>query len=341
MLTAAAALLCAAAASAAERDLAIATRGETSRAAWRDLMFAPLTAASDIGFKLENWEGGLDALRAQAKAPDAQWDLMLVDAAELAVGCAEGLFDKLDWAAIGGKDHYQPAGVAECGVGARIAATVLAWDKDKSANQPTWADFWDVAKMPGKRGLRADPRGTLEIALLADGVAAPDVYKTLATPEGADRAFRKLDQLKPYLSWWRTGADAAKLLESGDVAMTSAPSGRIAAAARETKRNFAVQWAGSLTELQFWAMVKGGSETRATAQVLYALGGTAAQARMLRLAGEAGLAKGVNEGQPPEVLAFSPSHAANAAGAMRVDAAFWAEHGAKLRARFEAWMAGR
>ena len=47
MLTAAAALLCAAAASAAERDLAIATRGETSRAAWRDLMFAPLTAASD------------------------------------------------------------------------------------------------------------------------------------------------------------------------------------------------------------------------------------------------------------------------------------------------------
>ena len=30
------------------------------------------------------------------------------------------------------------------------------------------------------------------MALLADGVAPGDVYKTLATPEGLDRAFAKL-----------------------------------------------------------------------------------------------------------------------------------------------------
>ena len=46
-------------------------------------------------------------------------------------------------------------------------------------------------------------RGNLEFALIADGVAPGDVYKVLATSEGVDRAFRKLDQLKPYIVWWQ------------------------------------------------------------------------------------------------------------------------------------------
>ena len=33
------------------------------------------------------------------------------------------------------------------------------------------ADFWDVTKFPGKRGLRKGVIGNLEIALMADGVA--------------------------------------------------------------------------------------------------------------------------------------------------------------------------
>ena len=100
---------------------------------------------------------------------------------------------------------------------------MLAWDRDKFLRTPTWADFWDVAKYPGKRGLRNGVRGNLEIALMADGVAPGDVYKVLATSDGVDRAFRKLDQLKPYIVWWQTDAEAARILGSGDVLMTSAP----------------------------------------------------------------------------------------------------------------------
>ena len=47
---------------------------------------------------------------------------------------------------------------------------------------------------------------------MADGVAVPDVYKTLASKEGQDRAFQKLDQLKPYIVWWQTGQEAAHIL---------------------------------------------------------------------------------------------------------------------------------
>ncbi len=160
--------------------------------------------------------------RTQAKAPDNTWDLVMVDSDELATGCSDGLFEKLDWSAIGGKDHYLPQAVSDCGVGAGVASLVLAWDRDKFPGTPGWADFWDVAKYPGKRGLFHGVRGNLEFALIADGVAPGDVYKVLATSDGVDRAFRKLDQLKPYIVWWQDGAEAAHILASGDVLMTSA-----------------------------------------------------------------------------------------------------------------------
>ena len=44
--------------------------------------------------------------------------------------------------------------------------------------------------------MKKEPRYNLEMALMADGVPAEDVYKVLATKEGVDRAFKKLDNIK-------------------------------------------------------------------------------------------------------------------------------------------------
>jgi len=322
---------------AAAQDLTVVTRSEGLRVPMREVFLHPFTLSTDIPVKHEIWDGGLETLRAQAKTPDATWDVVQVDAAELAVGCADGLLEKLDWPAIGGKEHTMPLGVSDCGVGALLTTTVLAWDKDKFVGTPSWADFWDVAKYPGKRGLRAGVRGTLEIALLADGVATGDVYKLLASNDGVDRAFRKLDQLKPYLVWWQTDSDAARILGSGDVLMTSAPSGRVATANRAERRNFGLQWTASLQEVQSWAVIKGSAQARQAQQLLWFIGTTAIQSRFLRLTGESGLARGVNEGLSPEFAALSPTVPANMNAGMRIDTGFWNDNLGKLRARFEAW----
>ena len=285
------------------------------------------------------WEGGIDALRTQAKTADDPWDLVLVDPDELTTGCAEGLFEKLDWAAIGGKDHYQPQAISDCGVGAVIATTVLAWDKDKLPVAPSWSDFWDVAKYPGKRGLHKGVRGNLEFALIADGVAPGDVYKTLSSADGLDRAFRKLDQLKPYVVWWSTETEAAHILASGDVLMTSAPSGQIATAAEQEHKNFGLQFTASLFELQSWVIMKGSPSARMAQQFLYFTGMPAVELRLLQRNGDGGLAKGLNDGLPPELAAVSPSNPANLAAGLRVDAGFWHDNLPKLRQRFDAWQA--
>lgn len=303
----------------------------------RDVFVRPFTAATEIAVHLESWEGGIDALHAQSKAPDNAWDLVMVDSDELAAACPDGLFEKLDWSTIGGKDHYLPQGVSDCGVGAAVASLVLAWDRDKFPGQPSWSDFWDVAKYPGKRGLHGGVRGNLEFALIADGVSPGDVYKVLATSEGLDRAFRRLDQLKPYIVWWNDDAEAARILASGDVLMTSASAPAITVAGRSAHRNFGIQWTASLYEVLSWAIMKGSPNLRAATQYLYFAGTAAIEARLVGLAGEGGLAKGANDGLPAELAQVSPTVTANLSSAVRVDAAFWRDNLPKLRQRFETW----
>jgi putative spermidine/putrescine transport system substrate-binding protein len=324
-------------AAASPNDLTIVTRDESLRHAIEAAYVQPFTGITGATVQQDVWEGGIEALRAQAKTPDNGWDLVLVDAEELSAGCSEGLFEKLDWSAIGGKEHYAQPAVTDCGLGAIIATTVLAWDKDKLPVAPSWSDFWDVAKYPGKRGLRKGVRGNLEFALMADGVAPADVYKTLASAEGVDRAFRKLDQLKPYIEWWSTSADAAHILASGDVLMTSAPSGQVAIKPDHAHKNFGLQFVGSLFELESWVLMKGSQSSRMAQQFLYFTGMPAIEVRLLRLSGVSGLAKGLNDGLPPELAAVSPGTPANLAAGVRIDAVFWHDNLAKLKQRFDAW----
>jgi putative spermidine/putrescine transport system substrate-binding protein len=324
--------------SAAARDLTIVERGATMAEATQRVFAAPFNAATGIAIAQPSWEGGENALTAALKAASTGWDLIQVDGDELLIGCAGGQFEKLDWSQIGGKEHYLPQAVSDCGVGFTVTNLTLAWDRDKFPGTPTWADFWDVAKFPAKRGLQRDVVGNLEIALMADGVAPTDVYKLLATNDGVDRAFRKLDQLKPYIVWWRTEAEAGKILGSGDVLMTSAPSDQIVRDMHATHRNFGIQWNDSLYDVLSLAVIKGSPNLRDATQFLYFAGTPAIEGRLVELFGLGGLAKGANDGLPPSLLAVSPTSPANLKSGLQIDAGFWHDNLAKLRPRFEAWL---
>jgi putative spermidine/putrescine transport system substrate-binding protein len=337
-LVAAAAILALSSGFAAARDLTVVARGSTAEAATREVFAKPFTMATDIAVRAQSWDGGIDVLRTQAKAPDNTWDVVMVDGDELAAGCSDGLFEKLDWSAIGGKDHYLPQAVSDCGVGADVESVVLAWDRDKFSGTPGWPDFWDVAKYPGKRGLFRGVRGNLEFALMADGVAPGDVYKVLATSDGVDRAFRKLDQLKPYIVWWKVGTEAAHILASGDVLMTSASAPQIAMVNRTAQHNFGVQWTASLYEVRSWAILRGSPNLRQATQFLYFCGMPAIEARLVGLFGEGGLAKGANDGLPAELAQIAPTAPANLAAAVRMDSSFWHDNLTKLRQRFDDWL---
>ena len=92
-----------------------------------------------------------------------------------------------------------------------------------------WAAFWDTKNFPGQRSMRRHPIYNLEAALIADGVPMDKLY-----PIDVDRAFKKLEELKPHvLVWWNSGAQSAQILQDGEVDMVGAWNGRIQAAMKE------------------------------------------------------------------------------------------------------------
>lgn len=321
---------------AAARDLSVVSRSPILGPSFAATVLTPFSASTGIPAVLLGWPGGLTVLRDKIASGANNWDLVMVDGQELLPGCDEGLFEKLNWAAVGGKDHYVPAAVSDCGVGAAFTSLVLAWDRDKFQATPGWADFWDVARYPGKRGLRRGPRGNLELALIADGVPPADIYRLLRTDDGLDRAFRKLDQIKPYVAWYDPGRQAAQLLGSGDVLMTSADSPSIMVANRADQHHFGVQWQGCLTSVLSWVVMKGSANAPEAVQVLAFAADPARQAALSAASAFGAVVKGANDLLAPDQQAASPS--ANLAGGLALDEAFWRDNGDKLTQRFEAWL---
>ncbi len=320
------------------RDFTLAAPPGTPIEALKKAYLDPFAAADGIGATGLSWDGDYADLVRNA-GMFTPWDVVLVTAPVLAEGCARGMLQKLDWNAIGGRERYPPFATSDCGVGAFMTSVVLSWDNDKLQGTPSWADFWDVAKYPGKRGLRRDARMTLEFALLADGVAAGDVYAMLRTEDGIKRAFRKLDQLRPYIVWWERPEEATRILGEGKVLMTMAPSAEVAAADREGAHHFGMQWSESLYRVKSFAIVTGSPNTALAQKFLTLAGDPAAEARLFTDTAYGPLAKGALEQIPPERRGQVPSNPGNLKTALAFDENFWEQNGNLLASRFEAWLA--
>ena len=335
---AAAALLLAA--SAAARDLTVVSWGGAYQDAQRDVYFKPFIAS---GTKMaeESWDGGVGTLRAKIQGGNNTWDVVQVESEELLLGCEEGLYEKLDWQKLGGKDKYLPDAVNDCGVGAIVYSFVLGYDGDKiKGDAPkNWADFWNTQKWPGKRALRKGPKTTLEIALMADGVAPQDVYKTLATPAGVDRAFKKLDELKPNLVWWEKGAQPPQLLASGEVVMVDAYNGRLAAANDKDKKNFKIVWANNLYTIDSWVIMKGTPNKADAEKYLVFVNDPQNQKNLPPKIPYGVTAKASTPLIDKSVLPNLATAPDNIKSALYINDKFWLENLDKLNQRFNAWVA--
>jgi putative spermidine/putrescine transport system substrate-binding protein len=167
-------------------------------------------------------------------------------------------------------------------------------------------------------------------------VKAEDVYKVLASKDGADRAFKKLTELKPSIQWWEAGAQPPQFLVAGDVVMSTAYNGRIDAAQREGK-NLKVTWTGQIYDLEYFGIVKG-SPNRDNAYKFLALA--------LAADGQAEYARNIAYGPTntkalakldAKVLGNLPTAPANTPGAVEFNIKFWADQGEALEKRFASW----
>lgn len=285
------------------------------------------------------YNGEQAKVKAMVEARRVTWDLVEVETGDLARGCDEGLYEKIDYARVGGKSGFIPEAVQECGVGIFVWSTVLAYDSQRLKTAPSgWKDFWDLKKFPGKRGMRKTALYNLEFALMADGVAAKDVYTVLSTKAGVDRAFKKLDEIKPHIQWWEAGAQPPQFLVAGDVVMSTVFNGRIDAAKREGK-SLDVVWEGGIYDLDYWAIPKGAANKDLALDYIAFASSPAQQAAYARQIAYGPVSLAAIKQLDAKTLGQLPNAPANSKNAVQMNGEFWTNHGEELQQRFTAWAA--
>ena len=325
---------------ASAEDLTVVSWGGNYQDAQREIYFQPFQQETGNNILEESWDGGIGVIAAKVQAGAPNWDVVQVESEELELGCMDGMYEEIDWERVGGKDKFLDAAVSDCGVGAIVWSTALSYDADKLENAPTsWADFWDVEKFPGKRGLRRGPKYALEFALMADGVPPQEVYDVLRTPEGVDRAFAKLDELKPHIVWWESGAQPLQLLASGEVAMTAAYNGRISGINRTEGRNFKVVWPGSIYAVDSWVILKGSPKVDLAMDFIAFASEPENQSKLPQYVAYGLANKEAAAAVSPELQEELPTTPENMENAIPLDAAFWTDNIEALTTRFDAWLA--
>jgi len=182
---------------AADATLTVTSWGGDYNKSVREVFADPFTAETGIPVTLVD-NGDMAKVKAQVESNNVQWDVIDAPAAFATSGARDHLWEMIDTSIVPARPlvstaapNYMPMYLYSGG---------LLWDTKRfpDGKHPVdFAGFYDVEKFPGRRVMRALASETLEVALVASGIAPADLY-----PLDVDRAFEQLDKIKPYVSRW-------------------------------------------------------------------------------------------------------------------------------------------
>lgn len=265
----------AAPAHAQKSEVVIATTGGTMERALTEHFYKPFEAATGTAVNKVTTELPAQWARVVAGGRAGRQPFDIVTATFPDLIQHKDLLVPLDCDRMPNVKRAAPGACMSHGIMRSIGAMVMVWNTDmlpKDRTPESWRDFYDVKAFPGPRGLpdTGDREYWVPItALLADGVAPKDLF-----PLDLDRAYRKLDQIKPHVGvWWKSGDHVQQILRTGEVAMTMSYSGRALLISRE-RANIRMTWNQGVRDVGNWAVVKGGPNTAAALAFMdYFLGG--------------------------------------------------------------------
>ena len=341
----------------AQADITVTSWGGAYTNSQQKAYGAPWEKKTGAKITWENYNGGLGEIKAQVEAGAVTWDIVDVLPDQAITGCDEGLFEELPF------DKFVPAPdgtpmvqdmmvppVSNCAAPQIFWSYAIFYDKTRypdGSGPKSMADFYDVGKFPGKRGIHSWANANIEMALVADGVEPGEVYDVMSTKEGIDRAFAKLDTIKDHVVFWSAGSQPLELVKSGETVMALAYNGRSGAAILTENQPFEIVWDGQVLEQEYIVMVKG---TKNYDEALDFMIFASAPEQ------QAGQAKWINYGpmrksaldiiaanEPffhngANIMPHMPNREEVLARSVIADPFWWADNGAEIAERFTAWM---
>lgn len=332
----------------AQKSLTVVSGGGAYAKSQIEAYHKPFAKETGITVNAADYNYELGPIRAQVESGNVDWDVAVVEEHAALRGCEEGLFERIDPSILPTAPDGTPASedfiegtIGECAVGEVIWSLVLAYDKTRySGAQPqTPADFFDLEKFPGKRGMKKWAKGNLEYALMADGVPPEQVYEMLDTQEGVNRAFAKLDTIKDQVVWWDAGAQPVQLLADGEVAMTTAYNGRLFNAIVKEGQPFEIIWDGQNWNLDMWAIVSGTKNLETAKQFVAFASRSDRMADQTNYISYSPVRRSALELAAKDVKPHLPTYSENFKNPLKVDVQWWSDHLDTMNERFNAWLA--
>lgn len=336
----------------AEDTLNIATWGGAYGQSQEIAFFAPFAKETGTRIVTEIYDGTLAKIKEMIGGDNSAIDVIDVSAGALDTLCRDGLLESIAPSSLGAapsgesaEEDFYSGGLSSCGVASVAWSTAIAFDRQASskASPSQIGDLLNAKRFPGKRALPNNARQTLELALLADGVDPANVYTELATPEGADRAFKALDKIKDEIYWWDRAEEPMTWLSEKKVAMAAGYSGRMFRSLIGDRRRFGVIWDGQVYDLDLWAIPKNAKNKDVALRFISFATDPARLAVQAELIAYGPMRKSALPlvGKHPvidvEMTPFLPTAPDNFKKALQFDEAWWNANGAELQRRFEAW----
>lgn len=325
----------------------------------------PFTKATGVTFQnINKSASGPALLTAQEQTGNVSWDILDILQAPAARLYSQGLLYELDYdkdlspapdgtpatedfvkGSLGG-DGKKGAFVPTIAYDTLLSFNKTAFPKNKQPQ--TIKDVFDLENFPGTRALQKIPAGNLEWALYADGVPRDKIYDVLSTPQGVDRAFKKLDTIKSSAIWWTEGAQPPQMLAQGQAAIASAYNGRIFNAIAADHQPLDFIWDGALYEWDGWVIPASLPKDRLELAKKYLRFSTdtqrlADQAKYIAYAparkSSIPLIGSYYKDPSLKMMPFMPTTPEHLSVAIPKSAAFWSNYGPQLQQRFSAWLA--
>lgn len=213
---------------------------------------------------------GVAKLQAQQDSGNVTWSITQFSTmADLRQAEQKNMLLKIDRSVVP-LDQLENGSYDDYAIYAYPYAAVVAWNTKKwplSGKHPQKIeDVLDVASFPGKRCLYKYPQfgGTLEAALLADGVAPDKLY-----PLDLTRAFKKLDAIRSDIVWWNSGSQGVQQLVSGACDIAILWNGPASMALRNNAGSFAIAWGHAVWDYTPVSIPKGVKNEKAAQALLH------------------------------------------------------------------------
>lgn len=273
---------------------------------------------------------GTSNLISQIESGEILWDVMLVPMNEVLTLSEQGHLAAIDYNVVDRSALY-PQLTLQHGVGAQMYSTTMVYSVSLEEGPADWAAFWDLDRFDGTRALRRSPVGTLEFALLADGVAIDKLY-----PLDARRAFASLERIRDATLFYEDSKQPVELVRTGQVGLAS--SWTVRTTLPDVASLVKPSWNQGMISADAWVTPRGSVNTDVAMSFINYATRAVPTANFSRLQPFGPVNQGAMDLLLPEVAESLPNYPEHFDRQFFENWSYWRDHKQQLGSQFEDWL---